>query len=265
VQQYLKWLQIESDWVQSDSWHPATRALLDVADLVLPGLGRLECRPVLPGEVAIALPIPSRTDAIGCLAVQLNEALDQGNLLGFAPASHLPESAGSLAIATLQSLDAFLDVLSELEAKAAQPRLALSVTHLNQWLHRTFEQSWLAIEEIWSEPRLTLAFRQAATVRRAKLVHLSGWDEPLGFVLSLLPETQAQIGIQVQVWALETATPLPPDLHLQILTETGELFREVRAGEADQFLQYEFTGQPGEKFSIALDLGQTRVVESFVI
>ncbi len=46
---YLKSLQVETDLQKSDSWNPEIHAILDVADLVVKGRGKLECRPVLPG------------------------------------------------------------------------------------------------------------------------------------------------------------------------------------------------------------------------
>ena len=83
VHTYLKWLQIETEISQGDSWHPLKRALFDVADLVIPGVGKLECRPVLPGETAFSLPPEVTEDRIGYVAVQFNERLNEVQLLGF--------------------------------------------------------------------------------------------------------------------------------------------------------------------------------------
>ena len=53
VHSYLKWLLIETALEGSDSFNQVKTALANVADLVIPGIGSLECRPVLPGETTI--------------------------------------------------------------------------------------------------------------------------------------------------------------------------------------------------------------------
>ncbi|PHM06717.1 DUF1822 family protein, partial [Nostoc sp. 'Peltigera malacea cyanobiont' DB3992] len=72
VHSYLKWLNIETALNQGDSWHRGLRAIFDVADLVLPGVGKLECRPVLPDEAAIVLPPIMTQERIGYVAVQFS-------------------------------------------------------------------------------------------------------------------------------------------------------------------------------------------------
>lgn len=115
VHSYLKWLAYETDISQGDCWHPVVRSRWDVADLVIPGVGRLECRPVWEGETAFAVPAEVTEDRIGYVAVQFGEQLDRGTLLGFAPgvaASMLPVQ---LRVADLQSLDALMEYLYRLE------------------------------------------------------------------------------------------------------------------------------------------------------
>jgi hypothetical protein len=48
VHSYLQLLDIETDLEQGNCWNPFVRTCRDVSDLVLPGLGRIDCRPVLP-------------------------------------------------------------------------------------------------------------------------------------------------------------------------------------------------------------------------
>ena len=50
-----------------------------------------------------------------------------------------------------------------------------------------------------------------------------------------------------------------------VFTESGELFREITTQLGDTFIQYEFNGDLGEKFSTQLVLGDDRVSENFVI
>ena len=115
VHSYLKWLAYETDISQGDCWHPVVRSRWDVADLVIPGVGRLECRPVWEGEMALALPAEVTEDRIGYVAVRFGERLDQGKLLGFAPAVDTFNPPNQLALADLQSLDDLINYLYRLE------------------------------------------------------------------------------------------------------------------------------------------------------
>jgi hypothetical protein len=56
VNYFLEWMEMETDIDSGDSWNPARRAVVDVGDLVLPGIGKIECCPVQLGESAISLP-----------------------------------------------------------------------------------------------------------------------------------------------------------------------------------------------------------------
>lgn len=56
VRFYMKCMGVETDWEKSESWDLVTQTLLDVADLDLPDLGKLECRPVLPENESVYIP-----------------------------------------------------------------------------------------------------------------------------------------------------------------------------------------------------------------
>ena len=86
VNNYLKWLSIETALHQSDSWNWSTRTFFDIADLMLPNVGRIECRPVLPGEEVVVLPQEVTQERIGYIAVRFNKQLDFVDILGFVPA-----------------------------------------------------------------------------------------------------------------------------------------------------------------------------------
>lgn len=119
VHRYLKYLQIETELPLGDSWNPGLQALLDVADLLVPNLGKLECRPVLPNETVVALPPEVTQDRIGYLAIQFSDRLQDAQLLGFAPAVGV-NPLEELRIAELQPLDTLLDILDQLESSLAR-------------------------------------------------------------------------------------------------------------------------------------------------
>ncbi|MBC6474293.1 MAG: DUF1822 family protein [Hormoscilla sp. GM102CHS1] len=54
-----------------------------VADLVVKGRGKLECRPVWPGATVCQLPLEARDDLLGYVVVQVDERAREATLLGY--------------------------------------------------------------------------------------------------------------------------------------------------------------------------------------
>jgi hypothetical protein len=119
VHSYLKWLQIETDLNGSDSFNPAKTALANVADLVIPGIGSLECRPVLPGETTIFLPEEVIENRIGYVGVQFSDRLDSVQLLGFVPSLDSSNPPQQIAVAELMPIDTLLEQITRLEEAIA--------------------------------------------------------------------------------------------------------------------------------------------------
>ena len=248
VHRYLKWLQIDTDVNQGDSWNPSLRALFDVADLLIPELGKIECRPFLQGEDVIALPVEARQNRLGYIGVGFSDRLDEVELLGF---SSLVEPE-ELARKNLQSLDIFLEYLDKLATKPI---------NLQQWLQEIFTEGWEAVEDLLTPRTPSLAFR-FSSVRRAKLIELA---TPVILVITLIPEASKNLVINLQIYPQGEQRELPSNLKLMVLTETGEVFREVITNSGDTFLRYEFSGSPQEKFGIKMELGETSYSQNFAI
>lgn len=119
VHSYLKWLRIETDLEGSDSFNQVKATLNNVADLVITGIGSLECRPVLPGEVTIFLPEEVIENRIGYVGVKFSERLDSVQLLGFAPildSSNMPQQ---IAVTELMPIDTLIEQITRLEEAIA--------------------------------------------------------------------------------------------------------------------------------------------------
>jgi hypothetical protein len=119
VHSYLKWLQIETDLNSSDSFNPAKTALANVGDLVIPGIGSLECRPVLPGETTILLPEEVIENRIGYVGVQFSDRLDSVQLLGFVPSLDSSNPPQQIAVAELMPIDTLIEQITRLEEALA--------------------------------------------------------------------------------------------------------------------------------------------------
>ena len=48
-----------------------------------------------------------------------------------------------------------------------------------------------------------------------------------------------------------------------VLDEGGDNFLEARSGAADNCIQLEFSGEPGERFTIKIVLGDACITEDF--
>ncbi|MBW4575777.1 MAG: DUF1822 family protein [Aphanothece sp. CMT-3BRIN-NPC111] len=134
VHTYLKWLQIDTDLDDGDSWHPGVRPLFDVADLVIPSVGKLECRPVLPGETSFTLPAEVLEDRIGYLAVQFKETLNEVDLLGFVPTFDPSDPPDEVETDELLPIEDLIDHLSlireEIEFLESDDEVAYAVREL---------------------------------------------------------------------------------------------------------------------------------------
>jgi hypothetical protein len=255
---------IEADRASSQSFDPVMQAMLDVADLTLPGLGRLECRPVLPDAQTVRIPAEVWGDRIGYVAVQLEPSLKTATLLGFTPTVDHDE----ISIQTLRSLDELLDHLHQL-----RPTYCCNV--LNQWLQGIFELGWRSLDELLGKMQpLVLSFRtdtstSEPTTRRAKLLDLAVQlgKQPVVLLVAITPEVDQQLGISVQVHPVGETQYLPIDLTLRLRSNTGEVLQEVRSRQQDNFIQLKrFRGSPGERFDLQVALGEAvSVTESFLI
>lgn len=264
VQFYLECMGIESNRETSHSYNAVMQAMLDTADLNLPDLGRLECRPVLPEARTIQIPADVWSDRIGYVAVQLEPSLKNAKLLGFIPSP----GDGAVSIQKLRSLDQLLEHLRQLKS-ANQPAT------LNHWLQGLFETGWRSLDDlIGTAQPMAFSFRtdalaSEATVRRAKLLDLVLQldAQPVVLLVAVTPEAEQQLGISVQVHPVAGEQCLPVGLTLRLVTEVGESLQEVRSRQQDNFIRLKrFRGKPGERFDIQIALGEkVTITESFVI
>lgn len=116
VRSFLNWLGIETDLNAGDSWHSVVRCFQNVADLVIPHLGKLECRPVLPGQTVISLPSEVTEDRIAYIGVQFQEQLNEVQLLGFYPTIDPQAPLEEIEITSLQPIETLIDYIDRLES-----------------------------------------------------------------------------------------------------------------------------------------------------
>lgn len=251
---YLRCLGIAADWQSCDSYDPIMQTMMDVADLQVEDLGKLECRSLLPNAEFVKIPPEVWSERIGYLVVEMNESLREAKLLGFVERVDTEE----LAISKLRSLSEFPEYLNQLR----QPK----TTNLRQWLDNIFTTGWQAVEDLISPQTTELAFnfRNQNGVRRAKVLDLESAGEQVTLSIGVKPIDLGEMNIFVEVYPNNNQPYLPQDLQLMVLNAEAETVIEAVAKNTKN-IQLEFSGELDERFSIKLALGDFSVTETFVI
>jgi hypothetical protein len=178
VRHCLEQLDIPTDVAASDCWNPFSRLATDVADLCVPGLGRLECCPISQKEPSCYVSPDSLEDRIGYLVIQLDQPYQEATILGFSPRVNSEPAHQATATRFRRLLSVSPSVSRErLPLQQLQPLEALLIhlewlqqvphlqqkTHLSQWLHdltKTDGSKWQTIEALMAQLyNPTFAFR----------------------------------------------------------------------------------------------------------
>lgn len=259
VHTYLEWMEIESDLQQGDSWQPGITELLNVADLVIPGIGKLECHPVLPSDELFSLPVEVRDDRFGHVAVQFTQQLDQVELLGFVPADPAIEPPEEIRLTELRSLDDLIDRIDWIESG--------KLVHLRQWLEENYEPGWQESTELISVTRFKSSTSHGRSIIRAKQIDHEFDDQLIALLVQLTSTNTDNFKICVRLCptASSSSNCLPKGIQLLVLDDNDVICMQGQVEEADSWMEHEFTGQPGERFSVRVVLGDTSLSENFVI
>ena len=125
------------------------------------------------------------------------------------------------------------------------------------------ETLWTAVESLWRLDPGNLA----AGVRQVKQVDLGMQlaGESIALAVALVQKANQSVGVLLQVYPMHEAAFLPAQLKLVLLDRSGQVLREVTARQSDLYIQLKLTGEPGEAFSVRVELGESRITEDFVI
>jgi hypothetical protein len=133
LQDCLEFVDIPTDFAGSDWANPVLQLMMGQADLRLPGLGRLDCCLIQPGEAVCPMPDNCPEDRLGVVVVELAAPYQTAEILGFSAQTHV----ATIARATLQPLEDLFLQLDSLLAEAVfspSPNSAPSPLRLSQWL-----------------------------------------------------------------------------------------------------------------------------------
>ncbi len=264
---YLECLGFDTELEASDSWNPSLHTLMDTADLTVKHYGKIECRPVLPKANTVIIPPEVWDGRISYVAVRLNETLREATLLGFIPSVNTRE----VPLTQLQNLDELGRYLQRLR----QADELANTVRLSQWLDNLFEAGWQTLDALLGNDagNLAIAFRsgtleEQAIVRGAKSIELGReiGDRKVMLLIELQPQEDDRWGIRIQLHPQLGNSYLPADVTLALLSEEGEILREVTSESIDNFLQLpRFKCDRGDSFSIIASWENTVVRQDFTV
>jgi Protein of unknown function (DUF1822) len=268
---------------ESYSYDLAAQLLLDVADLEILGVGRLECRPVNPIAVHCDVPMETWSDRLGYVAVAIEA--QQATLLGF-----LPKVQAEQVL-----LDRFEPLTNLFEA------LVVRENSLSDWLGGGARDRWMDLNRwkpqgnplaafchtpVVESPveQIVMAINQAkddealwsqsdrlwqiapdhpqAGVRRVLDLGLALGGSAIALVVGVLPKDDGEVAVLLRVAPLQQVY-LPQGLVLAGLYPNRKAFAKVQARASDNLIQLKIQANLGEKFSVQVMLGDCSITEHF--
>jgi hypothetical protein len=276
VRQYLNCVcDLEIDFTHGYSWKPEFHSIMNVADLVIPNLGRIECVPILPNVREVILSPETTDDRIGYVAVQFSEELTSVDLLGFVAK---PEG-GIIKIDRLQPLDDLLDLMY---VDSAEPMLRERINNLSQFLNGILGIDWEPIENLIADRDNTIPTDREFALRNiltstpyesirefntGKIIDLRAniANIPLLLLIGLNHESDGRINVRARLHSAGGVPVLPPNLKLILQDANGESLSQVQYPEAMNFIQLKsFKLKSGTQFKIQVALDDHSFTELFI-
>ncbi|ELS03241.1 Protein of unknown function (DUF1822) [Xenococcus sp. PCC 7305] len=276
VEHYLNSLGWVTSHEQSDSWNPIMQTLMDVADLEVVNYGKIECRVVLLDQQELIVPPEVQSDRIAYIAVKISSSLRKCELLGFIP-EVTAESTSLAQLHGIENLPAYLREYKQLQ----DDKVSESITRLSQWWEGIVDGAWQLVEQIFP-PNTAGSFRSphqlqelpqssidrlSQGVSRVKLLDLGQGNNtiPIALILQLVNNAQGEIDISAKICPINTSLYLPQGLEIMILDDSQRSVLQATARNNNENIEFLFSGQSGEFFSIKASLNESHIVETFVI
>jgi Protein of unknown function (DUF1822) len=267
VRQYLSCVcELDLDLSQGDSWHIGRQSIMNVADLVIPNVGKIECLPVLPHLDRLQISPATSDERIGYVIVRFDEDLNSVEILGFV--DRLESEISSIDLNRLQPLENLLDVI-----------YSVRINSLREFLVGRFSTGWEPIENLIDIPDREFALRNTISLPNntsydrirdfiaSKMINLRAniANIPLLMMIGLGEEVDGRVKVRVRLHATGGVSTLPANLKLTLQAENGRVLSEIQYPEAMNFIQLQsFKLLPGTQFKIRVALDNSSFTESFV-
>lgn len=269
VNSYLNLIGWSTNLEQSDSWNPVAQMMMDVADLMIPSYGKLECRPVLSRQETVIIPPEVWSERIGYVLVMLDKSWQKATLLGFVPQVNQTE----LPLSQLESLAQFPTYLCQQKRTVIHQ---LPVVSLSSWISGALAQGWQQLDELLA-PQMAMNFRgqqqltQSPTdlgspeASKVKLIEVGkDIEQTIALILNIRSQNRSEFKVSIRVCNHEYNHYLPDGLELVIVDQVNCPVMIAQAREM-KTIEFVFSGELGEKFSVEIGLNDEYRVERFTI
>jgi Protein of unknown function (DUF1822) len=272
VRQYLSCVcQLDLDLSHGDSWQVELQSILDVADLVIPNVGKIECLSVLPNITEIPVPPESIDERIGYIIVQFSERLDRVDLLGF-----VTKPAGEIiSLQQLQPLENLLELIYTQRLNNLSEFLAgmlgigwESIENLTEIdANQVVESREFALRNTIVSVPSNASYDSLRDFTAGKMINLRAQLSriPLLLLIGLNQEADGRIKVKIRLHSGGGVPVLPANIKLSLQAANGEVLSQVEYPRAMNFIQLQsFKLQPGTEFQIHIALDSDVFTESFV-
>ncbi|MGH7999017.1 MAG: DUF1822 family protein [Brasilonema sp.] len=265
---YCQCMEIDTELDKNYSWNSASRVLMNVADLQIKDIGKLECLPVLPNTKACHIPSDIWNNRIGYVVVQIDEEAWEATLLGFVAKVTTEE----LSLNQLDSLEDLIDSLEPVSVLSGFQNiiseLEQGLVRLNQWFYGLFDGGWQPEKLVFASAFRSVRSTEGSEVNAAKVIRL-GMQMPEHNVTLIIRQrklSEEEIDIRLRLYPGNDSLYLAYGVKLTVLDEFDEPIPTLEAeAKADSWLQLHFTGSPGDKFCVKVTLEKNSITEKFVI
>ncbi|MEA5572368.1 DUF1822 family protein [Calothrix sp. UHCC 0171] len=284
VNYYLDLMGFATNLDISDIWNPVMRLCTDVSDLEVLGIGRLECRPINTVGDSCYIPPETWGERVAYIVVAIDETFLEAQILGFSTSVETDELTLN-QLQPIEELPAYLQQYKQATNKIKQdtkPEIQIPVVvNLSHWFAGTLAHGWQTIESILSQPEYrplylfrstesALTNRDSETMtatRCGKIIDLGIQiaNQPVILVVEINTQENQKTNVRLQLHPTGTQIYLQSGVTLTVLDESGNIFLEAQSRSADNYIQLQFSGNPGERFSVKVGLDDASITEHFVI
>ena len=260
-------LSVETDFENSHSWDSSARILMDVADLEIKGLGKLECRPIRPGEKVCYVPPEVWEDRIAYVIVEIDEKEKIANILGFVR----KVAAEPVSLEQLQPLEDLIDVFDSI---SLQQRIEQIIR-----IEKLLASDWLESEKVLTVSSRGKGYRSmsqssidSSLVDKGKLISIDGRDFALMVDIRQQENEQNKVKVSFELIPVGNIRSLPSGLEFALLAPSGKMLTSATAKQGDNCLRItpifdleklELAKQNGKLYEIKITCNGKTYSESF--
>ncbi len=135
-----------------------------------------------------------------------------------------------------------------------------ALLHLLQNTHNE-EIRWKAAELLWEiNPE-----NPAGGIRKAIDLGMHFGKHAIALMVAILPKPDDSMAILIRVYPGSNETYLPKGLQLAGLDVAGSSFFTVQSRNKDNYIQFKFTAELGDRFNLQVTLNDAYITENFVV